>query len=83
MGKKKEEEREGEWGKRGGEIAGPWLHLLDDALLRSRLQAHNDGTSVMDSKWLKIVVPCHRDTLSIPLLVLHKMGSDMLLLNVI
>lgn len=62
MGKKKEEERKGEW---GGEIAGPWLHLLDDALLRSRLEARNDGTSVMDSKWLKIVVPCHRDTLSI------------------
>lgn len=56
MGKKKGRGRKGEWGA----IAGPWLHLLDDALHRSRLRAQKDGTSVMDSKWLKIADPCHR-----------------------
>lgn len=42
----------------------PVASLTDDTLHRSRLQAQKDGTAVMDSEWLKIVGPCHRDTRS-------------------
>jgi len=41
----------------------PVASLTDDALLRSRLQAQKDGTTVMDSKWLEIVGRCHRTSL--------------------